>query len=124
MAPSITKAPNATQLFGFGMFGWEAGDNFAKKLEEAQKDPKTAFKGWADTLYDYGSPYLKPLFTFLSSWMSFFMVVLWILIIWHFSYKLVIQPLYCYLWRLIFCLVNSGKRSVVYHKSRFGDDTF
>lgn len=45
IAASSTKAPG----FGFGMFGWAASDEFAKKLEEAQKDPKTAFKGWSGT---------------------------------------------------------------------------
>ena len=109
--------------FGFGVFGVDT-ENLAKKFAEAQKDPKTTINGWSSSIYDFVSPYIAPIFTFLSSWMSFFMVILWILIIWHFSYKLVIQPLYCYLWRLIFCLVNSGKRSVDYHKSRYGDDIF
>ena len=61
--PDIPKATD----FGFGMFGWKAGENLAKKFEEAQKDPKTAFKGWSGNLYDYISPYLAPIFTFLSS---------------------------------------------------------
>jgi hypothetical protein len=117
---TTTKAP----AFGFNVFGWSIGDGLAKKLEEAQKDPKTAFNGWSGSLYDFISPYLTTIIAFLSSWMSFFMIILWILIIWHFSYKLIIQPLYCYLWRLIFCLVNSGKRSVNYHQVRFGEEMY
>ena len=67
-------------------------------------------------------PYIISFKKFIDGeWFSTILYLLILLIILRIGYRSIVCPLYCFMWRLVFCFIDSGRRSVNHHRGRNDD---
>jgi hypothetical protein len=115
MAKSASTAKTTISIDGFFkyMMSWFDSDKWSVNSTNIMVDSLKWIKPYFDAVKSFTE----------GEWFSTVIYLLILLIVIRIGYRSIICPLYCLMWRFLFCFIDSGRRSVNYHK-RHNDDYY